>query len=106
MTRSTLLLASACAAAALAVSAPSARAESRYAARPPVVLSPDLAGPWIMQLRPSYRDVTGPVVYAPPPPPEPAASRYGPAVRQAAIEQGLSRRHDLVPDLARGIHDR
>ncbi|MDK9695937.1 MAG: L,D-transpeptidase [Siculibacillus sp.] len=90
MTRSSLLLAST--GAVLAVIAPPAHAESRYAARPPVVLSPDLAGPWIMQLRPSYRDVTGPVVYAPPTPREAVASRYAAPVRQAAVEPQDGRR--------------
>ena len=89
MTRSSLLLASACAVAALAAAAP-AEAESRYATRPPVVLSPDLAEPWIMQLRPSYRDVTGPVVYAPPP--EPRTSRDAAPLRQAAVDRQEPRR--------------
>ncbi len=92
MTRSTLLLASACAVTALLVPTRPADAESRYSARPPVVLSPDLAAPWVMQLRPSYRDVTGPVVYAPPPPPEAPASRYAAPERHAAVDRREARR--------------
>ena len=38
------------AAATLAVSAPPAEARDRYAERPPVVVSPDLSAPWVMQL--------------------------------------------------------
>lgn len=49
----------------------------RYADRPPVMLSHEAAAPWTAQLRPSYRDVTGPVVMAPMPVvAEPRASRY------------------------------
>jgi lipoprotein-anchoring transpeptidase ErfK/SrfK len=50
---------------ATATAVSSARADDRYVERPPVVLSPNVAEPWTVQLRPSYRDVTGPVVYAP-----------------------------------------
>lgn len=32
---------------------------SRYAPRPPLYLSPDLSEPWLMQLRPGYRNVVG-----------------------------------------------
>ncbi len=93
MTRSILLLSSALTAAALLGGATSAAAESRYGTRPPVVLSPDLAEPWTMQLRPSYRGVTGPVVYAPMPAPEPRASRYAPPrERVAAIDPRPTRR--------------
>ena len=38
------------AAAALAVCALPAEARDRYAERPPVVVSPDLSAPWVMQL--------------------------------------------------------
>jgi lipoprotein-anchoring transpeptidase ErfK/SrfK len=38
------------AAAALAMSAPPTEARDRYAERPPVVVSPDLSAPWVMQL--------------------------------------------------------
>ena len=38
------------AAAALAISALPAQARDRYAERPPVVVSPDLSAPWVMQL--------------------------------------------------------
>lgn len=31
----------------------------RYAPRPPLYLSPDLSEPWLMQLKPRYRDVVG-----------------------------------------------
>jgi lipoprotein-anchoring transpeptidase ErfK/SrfK len=89
MTRSTLVLVSAAVVCGLAAPA---GAESRYGSRPPVVLSPDLAEPWVMQLRPSYRDVTGPVVYAPRPAAEPRASRYAAPVRQAAVERSEPRR--------------
>jgi lipoprotein-anchoring transpeptidase ErfK/SrfK len=44
----------------------SAAADDRYLERPPVVLSANLTRPWTAQLRPSYRDVTGPVVIAAP----------------------------------------
>ena len=89
MTRVPILLASL---SILAATVAPAAAESRYGPRPPVVLSPDLAGPWTMQLRPAYRDVTGPVVYAPPPVREPLASRYGPVERVAAVEPRAVRR--------------
>ena len=92
MTRSPRFLVCACAATALLAAAAPAHAESRYAARPPVVLSPNLAEPWVMQLRPSYRDVTGPVVYAPMPAPEPRASRLAAPVRQAALDPQEARR--------------
>lgn len=35
-----------------------AGADPRFAPRPPVVLSPNLTEPWILQLRPNYRDMT------------------------------------------------
>ncbi len=89
MTRIPILLASAL---ALAAAGAPASAESRYGPRPPVVLSPDLAGPWTMQLRPAYRDVTGPVVYAPMREPEQRASRYAPGDRVAAVEPRAVRR--------------
>lgn len=92
MHRSPLLLASACGLALLAAGA--AHAESRYGPRPPVVLSPDLAGPWTMQLRPAYRDVTGPVVYAPVRAPEPQAGRTAAPERLAAVEPRAAARHD------------
>ena len=42
----------------LAVASPAAAIDPRYAPTPPVVLSPDLSEPWIMQLRPpAYREV-------------------------------------------------
>jgi len=92
MTRPLLLAATAGIAALLLLPATATRAESRYGARPPVILSPNLTEPWVMQLRPSYRDVTGPVVYAPAPAGEPAASRFAAPVRQAAVEPSESRR--------------
>jgi lipoprotein-anchoring transpeptidase ErfK/SrfK len=47
---------------ALASAGPQAQAQSsRYAPRPPVVLSPNLTEPWTMQLRPSYREMAGPM---------------------------------------------
>ena len=38
-------------AAAFVAAALPAQASDRYAERPPVVVSPDLAAPWVMQLR-------------------------------------------------------
>ncbi len=35
-----------------------ATAQERYGSKPPVVLSPDLAAPWVIQLRPT-RSITG-----------------------------------------------
>lgn len=60
----------------------------RYADRPPVMLSPNLVEPWTAQLRPSYRDVTGPVVMRTPMTAPPARSRYGQptVIRSAAID--------------------
>ncbi|MBH0238215.1 L,D-transpeptidase [Methylobrevis sp. L22] len=49
---------------ALAVLAgPASAQNSRYASPPPIVLSPDLTEPWVMQLRPG----TQPIYRAPPP---------------------------------------
>jgi lipoprotein-anchoring transpeptidase ErfK/SrfK len=86
-------------AAALAVALPvGARAESRYGPRPPVVLSPDLTEPWTMQLRPAYRDVTGPVVQAPmrrstmPVAREVEPEREATPTRVAAVEPRATRR--------------
>ena len=80
------------AATAVAVVSPAASALDRYVERPPVVLSPDLAQPWVNQLRPrpvAYRDVTGPVVYTSRPDAPAPMSRYAPGagqpVRQAAL---------------------
>jgi len=50
------------AAAMLGVFSTAALGDDRYAKRPPVVLSPDLAAPWIMQLGGKVR----PVVYRQP----------------------------------------
>ncbi|WP_421853820.1 L,D-transpeptidase [Oricola sp.] len=44
-----------------------ANAQERYGSRPPVVLSPDLAAPWVMQLKPRQRIVTRQVRVATPP---------------------------------------
>ncbi len=49
-----------------------------------------------MQLRPSYRDVTGPVVYAPMPPPEPPAAPRAAPQRQAALAPEPRRSADAV----------
>jgi lipoprotein-anchoring transpeptidase ErfK/SrfK len=43
---------------AAVAAAPASAQVSRYATRPPVVLSPNLTEPWIVQLRPNYREVT------------------------------------------------
>lgn len=59
MTRATFLAAAGVAAATLVAPASPVLAQSRYAPRPPVVLSPNLTEPWMMQLQPRYRDVTG-----------------------------------------------
>ena len=75
---------------AIGVACP-ASAFDRYVDRPPAVLSPDRAEPWINQLRSrpvSYRDVTGPVVMAPGRADlEPPRSRYAPGAeaRTAAV---------------------
>src|SRR5262249_30108897 len=45
--------------AALAVSMVPAEARDRYAERPPVVASPDLSAPWVMQLRRKPTTITG-----------------------------------------------
>jgi lipoprotein-anchoring transpeptidase ErfK/SrfK len=47
--------------ACLALGAPSAHADNRYSARPPVVVSPDLSAPWVMQLQ--RRPATGQPVH-------------------------------------------
>jgi lipoprotein-anchoring transpeptidase ErfK/SrfK len=82
----------------------SAAARDRYVDRPPVLLSPNLAEPWLNQLRSrpvAYRDVTGPVVMAPGRADLAARpSRYGPqAVRSAAVAPEEARRpaHDIDP---------
>lgn len=90
MTRSPLLFAAGLTAAAVAASS-AAQAESRYGPRPPVVLSPNLTEPWTMQLRPAYRDVTGPVVYAPMRP-APQVARAAEPERVAAVEPRTVRR--------------
>ena len=81
-----------------------AAALDRYADRPPVVLSPNLAQPWLTQLRArpvAYRDVTGPVVMAPGRADlAPQPSRYGPQpIRSAAIASTEARRpaHEVDP---------
>ncbi|MCO6177211.1 MULTISPECIES: L,D-transpeptidase [Ciceribacter] len=51
--------------------APAAEANDRYGNRPPVVVSPDLTAPWVMQLGGAVR----PVVYAPRPQPVAPAPR-------------------------------
>jgi lipoprotein-anchoring transpeptidase ErfK/SrfK len=65
-----------------------ALAFDRYVDRPPAVLSPDRAEPWINQLRArpvAYRDVTGPVVMAPGRADvEPSRSRTAPADGRSA----------------------
>lgn len=50
------------AAAALAVLPPNATASERYATRPPVMLSPDLSAPWVMQLRSPHGQAARPPV--------------------------------------------
>jgi lipoprotein-anchoring transpeptidase ErfK/SrfK len=71
-----LLLAGVAAAAAL--SAQPAAAQSRYGERPPLVVSPDLSAPWVMQLKrvPDGRRVAAPAVR------RNAAVRNAPQLRQ------------------------
>ncbi|CDZ31546.1 ErfK/YbiS/YcfS/YnhG family protein [Neorhizobium galegae bv. officinalis] len=64
-----------------------ALAQDRYRERPPVVVSPDLAAPWVMQLAgPNGR----PVVYP----------------RQAAQQRAIYQQRDQQPVVRRGIFDR
>lgn len=86
------------AAASPLVIAGSAAAFDRYGDRPPVTLSPNLVEPWTAQLRPSYRDVTGPVVMAPMPA-ESRASRF--AAPTAAGEPRVIRAAALDPAATR-----
>ncbi len=89
MSRFRLPPAAALATVALVSSVGGASAFDRYADRPPVMLSPNIAAPWTAQLRPSYRDVTGPVVMAPMPsyePPRPSRMSQPTVVRSAAVE--------------------
>ena len=87
----------------LAVAAPggTAMAFDRYGDRPPVILSPNLVEPWTAQLRPSYRDVTGPVVMAPQPVAPARAGRYATrpdgqptVIRAAALDPAAGRDPD------------
>ena len=100
MTRSSALIL-ACAGVAALAAAPTATAFDRYSARPPVVLSPNLTEPWTTQLRArpvAYRDVTGPVVYAPAP--ARAEPQSEPTViRAASIDAREARRssHEVDP---------
>lgn len=107
------------------LSAAAGTVDDRYAPRPPVLLSPDLAEPWIMQLRPRYRDsvMGAPVAVTTPPPryvrsesysradgyarPVVVAPYQAPAAaapanpgyqRQAAIDPAASRRSQREPD--------
>ena len=52
---------------ALSGATPATAQESRFAPRPPVVLSPNLTEPWMLQLRPRYRDMTDAALPAPAP---------------------------------------
>ncbi|CDZ28551.1 ErfK/YbiS/YcfS/YnhG family protein [Neorhizobium galegae bv. officinalis] len=64
-----------------------ALAQDRYRERPPVVVSPDLAAPWVMQLAgPNGR----PVVYP----------------RQAAQQRSIYQQREQQPVVRRGIFDR
>lgn len=79
-----------------------ATAGDRYAERPPVILSPNLTEPWLMQLRPSYRDVTGPVVYAPIRAAPAAIGRFAPEggdgrIRSAAVQPAAAPERDIDP---------
>ncbi|MEJ1157713.1 L,D-transpeptidase [Prosthecomicrobium sp. N25] len=92
---------------ALATSTPDALAQSRYTPRPPIVLSPNLTEPWVVQLRPSYRDVAGPMPAAVAMPERPAMvpvavapARLGPVALNPDSD-GSRERTAQVP--ARGI---
>ena len=72
---------------AAAFSSSATFAQDRYRERPPVVVSPDLAAPWVMQLAgPNGR----PVVYP----------------RQAAQQRGIYQQREQQPVVRRGIFDR
>lgn len=79
--------------AAVLVVQPAAALDRRFE-RPPVMLSPDRAEPWLNQLRVhpvAYRDVTGPVVMAPGRADVAPTSRFAP-VRSAAVAPQAVRR--------------
>jgi lipoprotein-anchoring transpeptidase ErfK/SrfK len=72
---------------AAAFSSSATFAQDRYRERPPVVVSPDLAAPWVMQLAgPNGR----PVVYP----------------RQAVQQRAIYQQRDQQPVVRRGIFDR
>ena len=80
--------------AALAASAVSASAQSgRYAAPPPLVLSPNLTEPWIMQLRPGdrpiYRRQAAPAATRLPDPRRPSPAVTAPNTQQPATRQAV-----------------
>ncbi|WP_046664909.1 L,D-transpeptidase [Neorhizobium galegae] len=88
MMKKTLFLALGLATALSNIALPgTALAQDRYRERPPVVVSPDLAAPWVMQLAgPNGR----PVVYP----------------RQAAQQRAIYQQRDQQPVVRRGIFDR
>ena len=77
MKRSHLLVATSLAALPVIVVATGASANDRYATPPPVVMSPDLTAPWVMQLRPGAAQATPPSSYRQPAQPavQPVAQR-------------------------------
>jgi lipoprotein-anchoring transpeptidase ErfK/SrfK len=97
-----LLLASAASVAALA-SQP-ASAQSRYAERPPLVVSPDLSAPWVIQLKraPDGRRVAVPTVrrqvsMQPPPRQQRRVQRAPDGVRTAAVPAPAKRQFTMDP---------
>nr|WP_046631561.1 L,D-transpeptidase [Neorhizobium galegae] len=72
---------------AAAFSSSAALAQDRYRERPPVIVSPDLAAPWVMQLAGHNGR---PVVYP----------------RQAAQQRAIYQQRDQQPVVRRGIFDR
>lgn len=93
--------------AALATLAPvgGAQAFDRYGDRPPVMLSHEAAAPWTAQLRPSYRDVTGPVVMAPMPAAPTRPSRYAAPPEDDRRQPAVIRAASLDPAQGRGPRD-
>jgi lipoprotein-anchoring transpeptidase ErfK/SrfK len=97
---SKFLLTAFSAAAMLAVGATPSAANDRYADRPPVVVSPDLSAPWVLQLQGAPR-VTRQVRQAAPQPRQvyrqPAAVQVQPDRTRTAAVQKPARRMIMVP---------
>jgi lipoprotein-anchoring transpeptidase ErfK/SrfK len=101
----------------LVLSLPTAvTARDRYAPRPPIYLSPDIGEPWLVQLRPRYRDVVGPgptiPVAAPPvegaPPAVVGRPAYPRPVSVAPLSDGSTERRvaTIAPPAPKGIDRR